>query len=71
MSTSCSRLYQPFRAVGVCSNGVPHSLFSAGRQSLLATAVGRSFHVYEVKNNIIIIYLLFYLFISSVTNFIW
>ncbi|XP_019856091.1 PREDICTED: WD repeat-containing protein 36-like [Amphimedon queenslandica] len=47
MSTSCSRLYQPFRAVGVCSNGVPHSLFSAGRQSLLATAVGRSFHVYE------------------------
>ena len=44
-----SKIFSPFRAVGFCCNSVPLSLSVRGSTALIATAVGKAFHVYNVS----------------------
>lgn len=44
-----SQLFSPFRALGFVTNQVPLAVQTQGQESLVATAVGSSFHVYNVS----------------------
>lgn len=46
-----SQLFCPFRAIGFCSNHVPLVALTKGTDSFVATAIGRSFHVYLVRDS--------------------
>ena len=50
MATSGSRIFQPFRAVGVVSGDVPFSLNSLGSERFVTVPVGNSFHVYNCSD---------------------
>ena len=43
-----SQLFCPFRALGFVANHVPLTLQTQGTESLVTTAVGSAFHVYNV-----------------------
>ena len=45
-----SRIFQPFRAVGVVSGDVPFSLNSLGSEKFVTVPVGNSFHVYNCSD---------------------
>ena len=47
---SGSRIFQPFRAVGVVSGDVPFSLNSLGTENFVTVPVGNSFHVYNCSD---------------------
>lgn len=44
-----SRIFAPYRALGFCCNDVPLRVYARGDSLLVATAVGRSHHVYNVS----------------------
>ncbi|KAJ2804265.1 rRNA-processing protein utp21 [Coemansia helicoidea] len=44
-----SRLFEPFRALGYIASGVAHSIQYRGQSAFVATAIGRSFHVYDAE----------------------
>ncbi|KAJ2780940.1 rRNA-processing protein utp21 [Coemansia interrupta] len=44
-----SRLYDPYRAIGYITSNVPHSIQYRGQTAFITTAIGRSFHVYDVE----------------------
>lgn len=43
-----SQLFCPFRALGFVANHVPLTLQTQGTETLVTTAVGSAFHVYNV-----------------------
>jgi U3 small nucleolar RNA-associated protein 21 len=45
-----SRIFQPFRAVGVVSGDVPFSFNSLGSENFVTVPVGNSFHVYNCSD---------------------
>ena len=47
---SGSRIFQPFRAVGVVSGDVPFSLNKLGDEKFVTVPVGNSFHVYNCSD---------------------
>lgn len=49
-SSQSSRIFVPYRALGFCCNDVPLRLYARGDSFLVATAVGRSHHVYNVSS---------------------
>jgi len=49
-----SQLFSPFRALGFVTNHVPLALQPQGTDNLVATAVGSSFHVYNVSFELIL-----------------
>ena len=44
-----SQLFCPFRALGFVANHVPLTLQTQGTETLVTTAVGSAFHVYNVS----------------------
>jgi U3 small nucleolar RNA-associated protein 21 len=48
-----SQLFSPFRALGFVTNHVPIAVQAQGIENLIATAVGSSYHVYDVSNTCI------------------
>ena len=44
-----SQLFSPFRALGFVANPVPLTLQTQGTETLVTTAVGSAFHVYNVR----------------------
>ena len=44
-----SQLFRPFRALGFVANHVPLTTQTQGTESLVTTAVGSAFHVYNVR----------------------
>lgn len=44
-----SQLFSPFRALGLVTNHVPLAVQAQGTENLIATAVGSSYHVYNVS----------------------
>ena len=44
-----SQLFSPFRALGFVANHVPLTLQTQGMETLVTTAVGSAFHVYNVR----------------------
>ena len=46
-----SKIFSPFRSVGLCSNLVPLSVSARGTSVLIATSIGEAFHVYEVHSS--------------------
>ena len=45
-----SRIFAPYRALGFCCNDVPLRVYARGDSFLVATAVGKSHHVYNVSS---------------------
>ncbi|KAJ1995289.1 rRNA-processing protein utp21 [Coemansia spiralis] len=45
----CSRLFEPYRALGYITNGIPHSIQYRGQSIFVTTGIGRSFHVYDAE----------------------
>ena len=45
-----SQLFCPFRALGFVANHVPLTLQTQGSETLVTTAVGSAFHVYNVRS---------------------
>ena len=43
-----SQIFNPYRAIGICSNHVPLVAQSLGSDTFVVTAVGKAFHVYLV-----------------------
>ena len=48
MASSSSQIFCPYRAMGFCSNHIPFACQGQGPDSLVVTAVGKTFHVYKV-----------------------
>ena len=51
-SMAASQLFAPYRALGFVSSHVPAVLHSAGADSFITTAIGRTFHYYNVIRSI-------------------
>ena len=45
-----SLIFAPYRALGFCCNDVPLRVYARGDSFLVATAVGKSHHVYNVSS---------------------
>ena len=43
------RIFAPYRAIGLCCNHVPMCMYARGDSILVATAVGKAHHVYNVS----------------------
>ena len=56
MAASSSQIFSPYRAIGFCSNHVPLVCQNQGPDSLVVTAVGKSFHVYKVSSCFMMIF---------------
>ena len=50
-SSCSSRIFAPYRALGYCCNDVPLRVYARGDSFLVATAVGKSHHVYNVSSS--------------------
>ena len=46
-------LFAPFRALGLVCDSVPFNVQRLGADNFLTTAVGRAFHVYNVRRELI------------------
>ncbi|KAJ1667854.1 rRNA-processing protein utp21 [Coemansia sp. RSA 1813] len=44
-----SRLFEPYRALGYTTNGIPHSLQYRGQSIYVTTGIGRTYHVYDAE----------------------
>ena len=49
-----SQLFCPFRALGFVANHVPLTLQTQGTETLVTTAVGSAFHVYNVGQSCVV-----------------
>ncbi|KAJ2550053.1 rRNA-processing protein utp21 [Coemansia sp. RSA 1933] len=47
--TGGSRLFEPYRALGYITNGIPHSIQYRGQSVYLTTGIGRTYHVYDAE----------------------
>lgn len=48
-STQCSRIFRPYRVIGMIANDTSFSMYRLGDESFITVAVGRTFQVYDCK----------------------
>lgn len=44
-----SKVFDHFRSVGLIADEVPFALLARGSASFVTTSIGRAFHIYDVK----------------------